>query len=66
MADWIQVKLKEKEMAAYHLASKMGIAAATVNEWKGGVTRPKARHILEMVKILGKYCASANPESPNP
>ncbi|HEU5122595.1 MAG TPA: hypothetical protein VFW05_00870 [Verrucomicrobiae bacterium] len=55
MADWIQVKLREHEMAPYHLAFKMGIASALVKAWKDGVMRPKACHIREMVGVLGTY-----------
>jgi ribosome-binding protein aMBF1 (putative translation factor) len=53
MADWIQVKLHENEMAPYHLALKMGIATSVVNAWKYGTMRPKACHIRQMVTILG-------------
>jgi hypothetical protein len=55
MADWIHVKLHENGMAAYHLATKMGIATALVNAWEAGTERPKGHHIREMVLILGKY-----------
>jgi len=55
MADWIQVKLHEHGMAAYHLAFKMGIASTVVNAWKDGEERPKARHIRDMVAILGVH-----------
>jgi ribosome-binding protein aMBF1 (putative translation factor) len=56
MADWILIKLHEHKMAPYHLASKLGIASALVNAWKDGLVQPKAAHIREMVKVLGKYC----------
>jgi ribosome-binding protein aMBF1 (putative translation factor) len=60
MADWIRVKLHEHGIAPHQLGFKMGIAAAVVNAWKEGVTRPKASHVREMVKLLGKYCCSAD------
>jgi ribosome-binding protein aMBF1 (putative translation factor) len=56
MADWIQVKLHEHGMAPYHLAFKMGIASSVMNAWKDGAARPKACHIRDMVRVLGKYC----------
>jgi len=40
IADWIQVKLHESEMAPYQLGEKMGIAAKVVNAWQGGTARP--------------------------
>jgi hypothetical protein len=55
MADWISVKLYEKGMAPHQVGFKMGIAAALINAWKDGSTRPKAHHIREMVAILGKH-----------
>jgi hypothetical protein len=61
MADWIQVKLHEHEMASYHLAAKMGIATSVVKAWKAGMERPKACHIRDMVLILGKCCPAAAP-----
>jgi ribosome-binding protein aMBF1 (putative translation factor) len=60
IGDWIQVKLHECGMAAYHLADKMGIATSLVNAWKGGTARPKACHVREMVGILGKYCRTTH------
>jgi hypothetical protein len=69
MADWIRVKLHEHGMASYHLAFKMGIASALVNDWKNGNARPSVHHIHEMVRLLGKYCPSETlprrPISPN-
>jgi hypothetical protein len=59
MADWIQVKLREHGMAPYHLAFKMGIAAAVISAWKEGTTRPKAFHIREMVAILGTLAGNS-------
>jgi len=61
IGDWIQVKLREHEMAPYHLALKMGIASATINAWKDGLARPKAYHTRKMVAILGKYCRKTIP-----
>jgi ribosome-binding protein aMBF1 (putative translation factor) len=55
IADWVQVKLRERGIAPYHLATKMGIATATVNAWKNGLTRPQNRQMREMVMILGTY-----------
>jgi ribosome-binding protein aMBF1 (putative translation factor) len=63
MADWIQIKLREKGMSPYHLGLKMGIAAAVVNGWKEGLTRPKACHIRQMVTILGLYGCPCQAES---
>jgi len=60
MADWISVKLHEHGMAPYHLAFKMGIASSVVHAWKDGAAPPKAYHIREMVRILGKYCRPAH------
>jgi ribosome-binding protein aMBF1 (putative translation factor) len=57
VADWISVKLREKEMAPYHLAAKMGIATSVVNAWKVGRTCPENRQMREMVAILGAYCS---------
>ena len=55
MADWITVKLREHELAPYHLATKMGIAATLVRAWKEGKVRPKVCHVRSLVKVLGKY-----------
>jgi ribosome-binding protein aMBF1 (putative translation factor) len=60
MADWIAVKLHEKGIAPYHLSAKMGIASSVVNVWKEGKAQPKACHIREMVKLLGKYSPQRN------
>jgi ribosome-binding protein aMBF1 (putative translation factor) len=63
IGDWIQVKLQEHGMAPYHLAFKMGIASTLVNAWKDGKAQPKAHHIREMVRLLGKYCRLSNHEA---
>jgi len=55
IADWISMKLREKEMAAHHLALKMGIASSALNAWKDGLARPQNRQMREMVTILGTY-----------
>jgi len=55
MADWISVKLRERGMAPYHLALKMGIATSVVNAWKDGLARPQNRQMREMVTILGSF-----------
>jgi ribosome-binding protein aMBF1 (putative translation factor) len=53
MADWIQLKLRERGMSPYHLALKMGIATSVVNVWKDGLARPQNRQMREMVTIFG-------------
>jgi ribosome-binding protein aMBF1 (putative translation factor) len=58
IADWIQVKFRERGMAPHHLATKMGIATSMVNAWKNGLARPKSRQMREMVTILGTYRSS--------
>jgi ribosome-binding protein aMBF1 (putative translation factor) len=58
IADWIQVKLRERGMAPHHLAFKMGIATSTVNAWKSGLARPQNRQMREIVAILGAYHSS--------
>lgn len=55
VADWIQMKLREKGISPFHLGAKMGIATSVVNAWKDGFARPQNRQIREMVAILGTY-----------
>jgi ribosome-binding protein aMBF1 (putative translation factor) len=55
IGDWLAVKLHEHGMASSHLAFKMGIASSVVNAWKDGTTIPKAYHIRDMVRILGRH-----------
>jgi hypothetical protein len=50
-------------MAPHQLGEKMGIAAAVVNAWKDGLTRPKAYEVREMAMILGKYCRLSQPRT---
>jgi ribosome-binding protein aMBF1 (putative translation factor) len=56
ISDWIKLKLHERKMAPYQLAEKMGIASSLVKAWKDGTVRPKACHVWEMVRLLGKHC----------
>jgi predicted transcriptional regulator len=59
MADWLAVKLHEKGIPGHKLADRMGIASGLVHAWKDGTAKPKACHVRDMVRVLGKYCPSA-------
>ena len=63
IGDWLQVQLKRHEMAAYHLAAKMGIATSVVNAWKEGFARPQNRNQFD---ASGNFIFSNSINSLNP
>jgi len=63
IAEWIRMKRREKRMARYHIAAKMGIATPLVGAWEAGTARPDTRQMRTLVKMLGTYCRPGTPEA---
>jgi ribosome-binding protein aMBF1 (putative translation factor) len=53
IGDWIQVKQMEKNLSAYHLAAKMGIATALVHSWENGTDQPDSQQLKVLANVLG-------------
>lgn len=43
--------LEERNITAYEVAKKTGIAASTISDWKNGRSTPK----IDKIKILANY-----------
>ena len=52
VADWIQVKRREKNLTPGHLAAKMGIATSFVLSWEDGNSQPDYRQLEALANLL--------------
>ena len=55
IAEWIQVKRQERNVARYHIALKMGIATPLVGAWEAGTSRPDTQQMRTLVKLLASH-----------
>lgn len=53
IGDWIRVKRIERNLSAYHLAGKMGIATALVYSWEGNIQQPDCQQLKVLASVLG-------------
>jgi DNA-binding transcriptional regulator YiaG len=60
LAEWIQVKRREKNLSPYHLATKMGIATTLVQSWETGICQPDGHQRQVLCGIFG--CDSTHVE----
>jgi ribosome-binding protein aMBF1 (putative translation factor) len=53
IGDWIRSKRIEKNLSAYHLAGKMGIATALVHAWEVNIQQPDCQQLKVLASVLG-------------
>ena len=53
LGKWIQAKRREKNLATYHLAGKIGIPTALVQAWENGTEKPTNQQCQVLSKIFG-------------
>jgi ribosome-binding protein aMBF1 (putative translation factor) len=50
---WIRSKRIERNLSAYHLAGKMGIATVLVYSWEGNIQQPDCQQLKVLASVLG-------------
>jgi ribosome-binding protein aMBF1 (putative translation factor) len=53
VGDLIRVKRRAINLTRYHLATRMGIAAALVRSWEGGKSQPDSQQLKALASLLG-------------
>ena len=51
--DWLKVKRLEKNLTAFHVAAKMGIATSLVCSWERNASQPTGQQLAVLSKIYG-------------